>query len=108
MARDLRQSVRKPLNAAGILSTDGVQHRIRSIDISAGGLSIMIAKQLTVRRNCHVQFALQLGETKHIVAASCHVVYCLYSGSAYRVGLNFLAIAGDGAALIAQHVTDPA
>jgi c-di-GMP-binding flagellar brake protein YcgR len=104
-AREQRQSSRKPLDADGILSVDGVQHRIRSIDLSAGGLSIALSKQLTVRRNCHVQFALTLQGQTHIVAASCHVVYCFYTGGkAYRAGLQFLSVAMNGADLIAQFV----
>jgi c-di-GMP-binding flagellar brake protein YcgR len=84
---------------------DGVQHRIRSIDLSAGGLSIALSKQLTVRRNCHVQFALPVGGQTHIVAASCHVVYCFYTGGkAYRAGLQFLSIAMNGADLIGQFI----
>lgn len=105
MTREQRQSIRKRLDADGILSVDGVQHRVRTIDVSAGGLSIVLAKQLTVRRNCHAQFALTLNGQAHIVAASCHVIYCFYtSDKAYRAGLQFLSIALNGAELIEQFI----
>lgn len=105
MTREQRQSARKPLEADGILAVDGVQHRIRTIDVSAGGLSIAMAKQLTVRRNCHVQFALECGGGTQIVAASCHVVYCfLTGGKTYRAGLQFLSLALDGAQLVEHYL----
>lgn len=105
MTREQRQSARKLLEADGILAVDGVQHRIRTIDVSGGGLSIAMAKQLTVRRNCHVQFALERDGQTHIVAASCHVVYCfLTGGKTYRAGLQFLSLAPDGAQLIEHYL----
>ncbi len=105
MTREQRQSARKRLESGGILSVDGTQHRINTIDVSAGGLSIAIAKQLTVRRNCHVQFALALDGQTQIVAASCHVVYCFFTGGkAYRAGLQFLSVALDGAELIDRFI----
>lgn len=105
MTRELRHSARRRLDADGILSVDGAQHRIRTIDISTGGLSIAVAKQLTVRRNCHVQFALGIEGQTHIVAAGCHAIYCFYTGGkAYRVGLQFLSIALDGAGLIERFI----
>jgi c-di-GMP-binding flagellar brake protein YcgR len=105
MTREQRQSIRKVLRANGILSMDGTQHRFGAIDISAGGLSIAIPKQLTVRRNCHVQFELQVDGQSHIVAGSCHIVYCFFTGGkAYRAGLQFTSIALDGATLIEQYI----
>lgn len=105
MTREQRQSVRKALDAEGILSVDGTQHRIRTIDVSAGGLSIAIAKQLTVRRNCHVQFAFELNGQTHIVAAACHVVYCFLTHErSFRAGLQFLSVALNGAELIEQFI----
>ncbi|MGV3743279.1 MAG: PilZ domain-containing protein [Burkholderiaceae bacterium] len=101
MTREQRQSARKRLESGGILSVDGTQHRFSTIDVSAGGLSVAMSKQLTVRRNCHVQFALDVAGQTHIVAASCHVVYCFYTGGkAYRAGLQFLSVALNGAELI--------
>ena len=105
MTREQRQSARKRLESDGILSVDGTQHRINTIDVSAGGLSIAMSKQLTVRRNCHVQFVLDVAGQRHIVAASCHVVYCFYTGGkAYRAGLQFLSLALDGATLIERFI----
>lgn len=43
MTRELTQLVRQRLHLDDILSVDGTQHRIRTIDISTGGLSIAMA-----------------------------------------------------------------
>lgn len=105
MTREQRQSVRKRLNADGILSVDGTQHRVRTIDLSAGGLSIVLSRQLTVRRNCHVQFALDLDGQTHIVAGSCHVIYCFLTHErSFRAGLQFLSLALNGAELIERFI----
>lgn len=101
MVSDLRKSTRKALNASGILSTDGAQYKITTIDVSKGGVSIEIAKQLTVRRNCHVQFDMGSGSESHTVAASCHVIYCFLGGDGkYRAGLQFLAVHAEGESVI--------
>jgi c-di-GMP-binding flagellar brake protein YcgR len=105
MTREQRKSIRKRLDADGILSVDGTQHRVRTIDLSAGGLSIALSKQLTVRRNCHVQFALDVNGQTHIVAASCHVMYCFLTHErSFRAGLQFLSIALNGAELLEQFI----
>lgn len=105
MTREQRESLRKRLDAGGILAVDGTQHRVRTIDVSAGGLSIVLSKQLTVRRNCHVQFALELNGQTHVVAASCHVIYCFLTHErSFRAGLQFLSIALNGAELIEQFI----
>jgi hypothetical protein len=105
MTGEQRRSVRKSLSADGILSVDGAQHRIRTIDVSAGELSIAMAKQLTVRRNCHVQFALEVqGKRMSLRRAAMSSIVFTLATEPIAQGLQFLSIALDGGNLIDQFI----
>ena len=95
------------MSAGSIFPTDRAQYRMRTIDVSTGGLSIAMTKLLAVRRNCHARSALEVRGQAHVVAASSHVVHCFYtSNRAYRAGLQFLSTASNGADLIGKLIAE--
>lgn len=100
-----RQSNRKPLEADGVLSVDGITVGIRTVDISAGGLSIRSPRQLAVGKECRLEFPLAADGITHQVAAGAHVIYCFYTTDRdFKVGVEFLDIAAAGMASIKQFV----
>lgn len=92
-----RQSSRKPLEADGVLRVDGIAVDIRTVDISAGGLSLRSPKQLAVGKECRLEFALPAEGATHLVAAVVQVIYCFYTTERdFKAGVEFLEVAATG------------
>jgi hypothetical protein len=105
MKSEQRRATRKTLDSSGILTMSGIPFNVKTIDVGAGGLSVGCAKQLTVGKDCHLNFGVPAGDEIRNVAASAHVVYCFFKGSdGYKIGLQFLKVHADGANVIAEYI----
>jgi hypothetical protein len=100
-----RRAARKPLESTGVLTLGGIPFNIKTVDVSSGGLSFLVNKQLPVGRDCHVNFDVPVAGQAHIVAVSAHVVYCFFRGEeGYKIGLEFLQVHADGSEVIGRYV----
>ncbi|WP_147376745.1 PilZ domain-containing protein [Noviherbaspirillum saxi] len=94
MTIDTRSFPRKIMRCQAIVVIPGVTPiSARTLDISLGGVSIVIAEQLRVGQECKVGFEAPLnGKTVRVMGAA-KVVYSILSGAdGFRVGMQFLKL----------------
>ncbi len=105
MKPEQRRATRKLLDSTGVLTMGGIPVDVKTVDVAAGGLSVLAAKQLAVGRDCHVNFGVPIAGQVRNVAVSAHVVYCFFrGGEGYKIGLQFVKLHADGADVIAEYV----
>ncbi|HYD79931.1 MAG TPA: PilZ domain-containing protein [Paucimonas sp.] len=103
---DQRLSPRKILRVDALLSVEGAGPRpVRTADISSGGLSIVLSRQLAIGQKVKIAFELTARGRKRKVVAIARVVHCSYTLSeGYRCGLHFLQAEDDAISLIALYM----
>lgn len=92
MKSDTRSFPRKIMRCALTLVVPGAAPiRARTLDISLGGISVMVGEQLRVGQNCTVGFEAPLNGKPVRVTATAKVIYSILSGTdGFRVGLEFV------------------
>ncbi|QDZ29628.1 PilZ domain-containing protein [Noviherbaspirillum sp. UKPF54] len=100
-----RQSDRKRVEVAGVLTIDGVPVEVSTVDISSGGMCVRSVRQLAVGKECQLGFALAATGGARDLAARVQVIYCFYTVEQdFKVGLEFLHIDADAARDISRFV----
>jgi hypothetical protein len=98
-AEDRRAARRKPLHVTAILRFAGAPPlQARTIDLSAGGLSVNSPVPLPERAACEVEFPLLLRAGVHRMQLKARVAYSVLSATeGFKTGLQFVGVtAADG------------
>lgn len=67
--------------------------RARTVDVSLGGLCILVEEQLPVGQLCDVGFEAPLDGKMVRVIGSARIVYCILSGTeGFRLGLQYVQL----------------
>ena len=94
MKSETRNYPRKVLRCQARIVLPGMAPmRARTIDVSLGGLCLVVAEQLRVGQACDVGFEAPLNGKMVRVIASAKVAYCILSGTeGFRIGLQFMQL----------------
>lgn len=94
MASETRSSPRKNLRAQARVVLPGLTPlKAKTIDISMGGVSLIMAEQLPVGKSCTVAFEAPLNGNVVRVVAVAKVIYTILKGiDGYRTGMQFVEI----------------
>jgi c-di-GMP-binding flagellar brake protein YcgR len=89
--KDLRAEPRKVLRcSARIVVNNATQIKGRTIDISMGGISVMLDEPFAVPQQCSIAFDAQVGGKVVNVNVVAKSTYCTCVGtSGFRVGFQF-------------------
>lgn len=67
--------------------------RARTVDVSLGGLCLLVPEQLPVGQVCNVGFEAPLNGQMVRVIGTARVIYCILSGTdGFRTGLQFVEL----------------
>lgn len=88
----MRQSARRTLLGSAIFIALDVSSRLaRTIDLSVGGMSLILPQPLPIGRVCAVTFDVPYDKEKQRALVSGRVVSCIPDGNnAYRIGVRFV------------------
>jgi c-di-GMP-binding flagellar brake protein YcgR len=90
MKSDTRSFPRKILRCAVIVAVPGAAPmRGRVLDISLGGISVIVPEQLRAGLGCGVDFEAPLNGKPVRVTATVKVIYSILGADGFRVGLEF-------------------
>lgn len=94
MSGETRSFPRKPLRAQARIALPGVTpQRGKTVDISQGGVSLIVAEQIPVGQVCSVAIDALANGKVVCVAAVAKVVYSILKGTdGYRTGMQFIEV----------------
>ncbi|HJV74851.1 MAG TPA: PilZ domain-containing protein [Noviherbaspirillum sp.] len=94
MSSETRSAPRKALRAhARVVLPGAAPLRAKTIDVSMGGVSIIVAEQIPVGQKCTVAFEAPFNGTMVRVVAVARIVYSILKGTdGYRTGMQFVEI----------------
>jgi len=104
MSSETRVYPRKAMRCqARIALSNAASMKCRTVDVSLGGVSVMVPEQLSIGSTCAISFeCLHNGKTLQVTAAA-RVVYSALSGQdGYRVGMQFLRMDPASQAVLAE------
>jgi c-di-GMP-binding flagellar brake protein YcgR len=90
-SNDLRKSVRKILLSPAIFVSQNV--RLKSaitIDISTGGISLIIPGPLPIGQSCAISFDVPGDQHKQRTLISGTIASCVAKGDEFRVGVHYV------------------
>ena len=89
---DARATPRKKLNnRANVVLADGKSFAGRTVDISQGGISIVLQEPIAAAQSCIILLELFAGDRVRQFNAPARVVYSICSGTAgFRIGFQFI------------------
>ena len=91
MLTEQRQSARKILKVKALVAMDGqVPMLVRTVDISANGVSIAVQEPMPGGQAGHISFDLLVEGKAVPVSARVKAMYCVFSHDAFKVGFQFL------------------
>ena len=103
-----RQTERRPLSVRVRFTLAGrPEMEVRSVDISATGMSVVVDLNLALSTACSVAFSLsQADGTQYKVALSASVAHSTYSGQrmGFVTGLQFRNVPSDTQSALARYV----
>ncbi len=77
--------------------------RGRTVDISLGGLCLIVSEQLPVGRTCYVGFEAPLNGKAVRITATAKIVYSILSGTdGFRTGVQFTELDAANNKLLAE------
>jgi c-di-GMP-binding flagellar brake protein YcgR len=91
IAKDLRKSARKILLSNAIFVSQNI--RLKSaitIDISTGGMSLVLPVSLAVGQSCAISFDVPDQHSKQRILINGTIVSCIAKGEAYRIGVHYI------------------
>jgi c-di-GMP-binding flagellar brake protein YcgR len=94
MKSEIRNFPRKIFRCQAKLALSGTAPvQARTVDISLGGLSLVVPGQLHIGQTCDVEFEAPLnGKTVRVIASG-KVVYCIHGETdGFRIGLQFMQL----------------
>ena len=94
MASETRSTPRKTLRAPARVILPGLAPlKAKTMDISLGGISVIMAEQLPAGQTCTVAFEAPLKGNMVRVVAVAKIVYTILKGiEGYRTGMQFVEI----------------
>ena len=91
MLTDQRTSARKILKVKAVAAMDGhTPMLVRTVDISANGVSISVPEPMQAGQAGKISFDLLVEGKAVPIAARVKVMYCVFSNDAFKVGFQFL------------------
>ena len=103
-----RQVERKPLRVRVRVALAGKpEMEVRSVDVSTGGMSLVVDVSLAPTTSCNLSFTLLLSDgSMHKVQIAAVVAHCTYSGqrSGFVIGLQFKGASEDLNALLQRYM----
>ncbi|WP_151636570.1 PilZ domain-containing protein [Noviherbaspirillum aerium] len=104
MKPEPRSFPRKVMRCQAIVVVPGGNPvRCRTLDISLGGLSLMLSEQLRVGQECTIGFEAPLDGKMVRVMGQGKVVYSILAGAdGFRVGMQFTNMDGANSKIVAQ------
>jgi hypothetical protein len=88
---DQRQSARKIVKVKAVVAMEGRSPMPgRTMDVGANGVSITVEQPLQVGQGCQVAFDLLVEGKLSPISARSKVIYCIFGGGEFKVGLQFL------------------
>lgn len=104
-----RAQERRPLRAqAQLRLTEARVITVHTFDISSGGLGLVSPTNLQVGSNCIVSLPLPDSQhTKAVAKMLAEVSHCIFTSAegAFKVGLRFIEVPPDSAALISRYLS---
>ncbi|HEY0844743.1 MAG TPA: PilZ domain-containing protein [Noviherbaspirillum sp.] len=77
--------------------------RAKTVDVSLGGLCLLVEEQLPVGQLCDVGFETSLNGHTVRVIGSARIVYCILSGTdGFRIGLQYVELDAANNKLLAE------
>jgi c-di-GMP-binding flagellar brake protein YcgR len=101
-----RQLRRKPLHGRAKLSGDG-EVEVRTLDISVGGIAVVLMRNLAPNRHCRIRFSVPDAEGQYAwFESEATVAHSALSGArgGFVVGLQFLNPAESLIAAVKRYV----
>ncbi len=94
MKSETRSFPRKIMRChAAVVIPGAAPLRARTLDVSLGGLSLIMAEQLPIGQECTVGFEAPLNGNMVRIAANAKVIYSILSGAdGFRIGLQFVRL----------------
>lgn len=90
-AEERRRTLRRRINGPVLLAIpDGSILCGDMVDISTGGLGVIVARQLECEHGCRVHFSIRLGINKEPIDCIGIVVNCSAVVQGFRVGMRFI------------------
>jgi c-di-GMP-binding flagellar brake protein YcgR len=87
---DRRAAVRYP---ATLTLIDGTRLGAETVDISHGGISVLVATGVRLAQVCAIDIRLQFDQVAHQILAMGPVVYCEpAAGGGFRAGIQLIAV----------------
>jgi c-di-GMP-binding flagellar brake protein YcgR len=106
MAEEQRKFPRRPLKrAARVITRDAPPTEGVTIDVSSGGMCVMLPRQLAPGTACAVSFDIPVNAFKQSVSAVAKVAWSICSSEGFKTGLQFSEIDPASATAIARFVS---
>ena len=91
MLAEQRQSIRKILKVKALVALEGrAPMQVRTVDVSANGVSIAVPEPMQAGQNGQLSFDLLVEGKSVPVAARVQAMYCIFSSGEFKVGFQFL------------------
>lgn len=91
MLTEQRKSVRKILKVKALVAMDGdVPMLVRTVDISANGVSISVPEPMRGGQAGQISFDLLVEGRAVPISARVKTMYCIFSQDEFKVGFQFL------------------
>jgi c-di-GMP-binding flagellar brake protein YcgR len=88
---DQRTSARKILKVKAVAAMEGqAPMLVRTMDISANGLSISVPEPMQAGQSGRISFDLLVEGRAVPIAARVKAMYCIFSNGVFKVGFQFL------------------
>ena len=90
MAEEQRQSPRKIIRGKAMWVLAGAAPvAARTIDIGANGIALLLGDSVTQGQRGQVSFEMFLDGKENVITSRAIVMYCIFSSSGFKVGLQF-------------------
>lgn len=91
MLAEQRQSTRKILKVKAVAAMEGhAPMLVRTVDISANGVSISVPEPMQPGKAGQISFDLLVEGKTVPIAARVKAMYCIFSNGEFKVGFQFL------------------
>lgn len=91
MLTDQRKSARKILKVKAVVAMDGqAPMLVRTLDISANGVSISVPEPMRGGQAGQISFDLMVDGKSTPIATRVKVMYCIFSSDEFKIGFQFL------------------
>lgn len=86
-----RKAARKILKVKAVVAIDGqVPMLVRTVDISANGVSVAVPEPMQAGQAGQVSFDMMVDGKATPIAARVKTMYCIFSSGEFKVGFQFV------------------